>query len=471
MLPNKKLPFHWLLALTLGPLLSLHVQGLYNSPEEMPPLGPLGGSGTVSSTDGNAFSLPLKNTAPQNRKSFAVGNSFFKENWVSSPSSVKSRQGLGPLFNANSCSSCHFRDGRGQPPLSPDEPMESMLVRIGIQGKKAPHGGPLGDAHYGDQIQNKALTGVPVEADMRVKYKTIIGEYPDGEKYKLSQPIYFFKHKAHGPLDAKIVYSPRVASSVQGLGLLEALSDEDILKNEDPLDSNSDGISGRANWVWDFQAKKKSLGRFGWKANQPHILQQTAGAFLGDMGITSFLFAEQNCSSAQTECQKSYKINEPEISKKNLMHVVVYTQLLAVPAQRKESPEILKAGRYLFHKVGCSQCHVETFKTSSHHPLKELHNQIIHPYTDLLLHDMGKDLADNREDYLASGQEWRTPPLWGIGMIKVVNRHTRFLHDGRAKSIEEAILWHGGESESSREKFKNLNADDRKKVLRFLESL
>jgi CxxC motif-containing protein (DUF1111 family) len=256
-----------------------------------------------------------------------------------------------------------------------------------------------------------------------------------------------------------------------GLGLLELVSEWDIFALADRRDVDGDGVSGRPNLVWDETQQAMRLGRFGWKANQPNLTQQTAAALIGDLGITSSYFPAQNCTAAQTQCQAAVAGGEPEISDATLASLVLYTQTLAVPARRAwDNPEVLR-GKALFAAANCTACHVETLSTRAGGEIPELSGQVIHPYTDLLLHDMGEDLADGRPDFLATGSEWRTPPLWGIGLVKTVNQHTRFLHDGRAHDLAEAVLWHGGEGSASREAFRDMSARDRQALIRFLESL
>jgi CxxC motif-containing protein (DUF1111 family) len=256
-----------------------------------------------------------------------------------------------------------------------------------------------------------------------------------------------------------------------GLGLLEALAAADIEALADPDDDDGDGISGRANHVWDPITQTTVLGRFGWKANQAGLRQQVAGAFLGDMGITSSLAPDDNCPASQLDCAAAPNGGTPELDESLLTAVTVYSRLLAVPARRDvDDPEVL-AGRELFRAIGCADCHVPKHQTGTLAGFPELSDQTIWPYTDLLLHDMGDGLADGRRDFAADGREWRTPPLWGIGLFEVVNEHTLYLHDGRARNLAEAVLWHGGEGQAARDRFAALAAGDRAVLLRFLGSL
>jgi CxxC motif-containing protein (DUF1111 family) len=264
--------------------------------------------------------------------------------------------------------------------------------------------------------------------------------------------------------------SPRIAPQLPGVGLLEVVPEGDIMALADADDRDGDGISGRPNLVWDFLANEVRLGRFGWKANVPTLLQQNASAFLGDIGITSSPFSDTNCTSVEIACLEAPNGGSPEVDDLKLDRVTFYTQTLAVPARRSVEDPMVTAGEDLFTEIGCTSCHVASLNTGTS-DVPELSNQLIHAYTDLLLHDMGPGLADGRPDFEASGKEWRTPPLWGIGLIETVNGHTRLLHDGRARTIEEAILWHAGEAEAARARFTSLTLDQVEALLAFLESL
>jgi CxxC motif-containing protein (DUF1111 family) len=253
--------------------------------------------------------------------------------------------------------------------------------------------------------------------------------------------------------------------------LIEAIKQEDIIKNQDILDTNNDGISGKANFIIDVPSNKKVLGRFGWKATRGTLLHHIAGAASEDMGLTSSIFPKLNCMHIQKECSKQINGGTPEISQKQINMLQVYMQTLAVPRQRDVNDKEVIAGSNLFKKIGCENCHVSTYITGKHKDHEELSNRVIKPYSDFLLHNMGPELDDGLQEGKVKSREWKTPPLWGIGLVKVVNRHTRFLHDGRAKSIEEAILWHGGEGLGSKEKFLSLSAKERRKILKFLSSL
>jgi len=425
------------------------------------------GTATVFDKSSNAFGHELPGLDGDNGLFFFVGNSFFRQNWIAAPSSTTARDGLGPLFQARSCSSCHLLDGRGQPPLDPNGESIGLLMRMSIMGTGA-HGEPLGDPTYGDQLQDNAIQGVSYEGKLNITYSELAGTYPDGNTYSLRVPNYTINQLQYGNLSAT-QFSPRVAQQVIGLGLLEAVPEQTILANADPADANGDGISGKANYVWDAQHQTTALGRFGWKANQPSIYQQVCGAFLGDMGITTPLFNIENCG-AIPNCQNITNGGSPEIPNDDLNKIVIYSRTLAVPARRDWQEQDVLEGKKLFTALACDKCHTPKMQTGTA-DITALSNQTIRPYTDLLLHDMGNALADNRPDFLADGNEWRTQPLWGLGLIQTVNNHTFLLHDGRARNIEEAILWHGGEAEKSKEDFKKLSKTDRDKLILFLNTL
>lgn len=429
-----------------------------------------GGQVTVFNRSVNAFGLPAPGLTRQEERLFGVGNSFFNQNWVQAPASTTARDGLGPYFNARSCAACHFKDGRGRPPEFDGERPTGYLVRVSVPGEQDAVGGPVGHERYGDQIQDNALLGLPAEATVRVNYVEEPGTFADGTPYSLRRPIVSFTDEAFGPIEG-LALSPRVGNHMSGLGLLNAVPESDILALADPDDTDGDGISGRPNYVWNAEEGRATLGRFGWKANQPNVRQQVAGAFLGDIGITTPVFPDENCIAAVSPCDTTPNGGTPEIDPDDFEKVVLYSSTLAVPARRNwDDPTVLR-GKALFREIGCASCHVPQLKTGISSVADALSNQTIRPYTDLLLHDMGERLADNREDFLASGSEWRTPPLWGIGLFETVNGHTFFLHDGRARNITEAILWHGGEGETARERFRQLSASERDALLQFLNSL
>ena len=433
----------------------------------------LGGATTVFDVSGSAFSFPARNLDDDGQSAFALGNHFFRRNWVTAPASIAGNDGLGPTFNATSCDACHFHDGRGAPPTTPDELFVGLLIRLSVPGQDE-HGAPLGDPAYGGQFNQNAILGVPAEGNAKVRYDEVPGTYADGEAYSLRRPTYELTDLAFGPLAPGIMLSPRVGQAMVGLGLLQAIPEETILGLADPDDRDGDGISGRANMVWNQRAAKATLGRFGWKANQPTIEQQVAGAFLGDIGITSELDPLENCTPAQSGCTKAISggtPGAPELSQQKLDAVTRYSLTIAVPSRRAWTTPEVRRGEALFATAGCASCHAPKLQTGVLDGFPALSNQTIRPFTDLLLHDLGPDLADNRPDFLASGTEWRTAPLWGLGLQQAVSKHQFLLHDGRARGPAEAILWHGGEAARARDAFRAMPKADRDSLLAFLQDL
>ncbi|MCQ4143081.1 di-heme oxidoredictase family protein [Vogesella sp. AC12] len=463
-------PASWLAAgLILGGLVgftSLPELAPYHDGDEK-----LGGDTTVYETGRNAFSLSAANMASERQTRFFVGNSFFKKAWVEAPSSTTARDGLGPHFIARSCGACHALDGRGAPPqfdkqLQAEQPM-ALLFRLSVPGASDPQPEP----NYGGQFNNDAIPGVKPEGKVQIIYQPQTGSFPDGEPFELLQPQYRFTELGYGPLHPQLQVSPRIAPQMIGLGLLEAIREQDILANARAQAAANLGVSGRANYVPDAYAGKTLIGRFGWKANVATIAHQSAGAFNGDIGITSRHFAQEECLPAQRDCRQAARGGKPEIPADKLDAVIFYSRTLAVPAQREADSAEVRRGKWLFSQAQCSSCHVASYTTGPLRGLPEVSGQKISPYTDLLLHNMGPGLADGRPDGLANGQEWKTPPLWGIGLFADVNGHTRYLHDGRARNLSEAILWHGGEAEAAKQRFMAFNKTDRAALLRFLESL
>lgn len=439
-----------------------------------------GGTATVQRSDRNAYSLPSANLSPERRLDFSVGNSFFRNPWVIAPSTTTARDGLGPLFNTNACQNCHVRDGRGHPPEPDASNAVSMLVRLSIPDqpqyvKEIERLGVVPEPVYGTQLQDMAIPGVAPEGKVRVTYTTETVTFEDGHQVELRRPKLQITQLGYGPMHPDTRFSARVAPPMIGLGLLEAIPEAAILANADPHDRNGDGIRGRANQVWDDAAGKAVLGRFGWKAGQPNVNQQNVHAFSGDMGLTSTLLPFDDCTPAQTACLAAPNGDgadgEKEVSDNILRLVTFYTRNLGVPARRDVAAPQVLAGKTLFFQAGCQGCHTPQFTTAADTPEPELANQVIRPYSDLLLHDMGPDLADERSEFKASGQDWRTAPLWGIGLSETVSGHTQFLHDGRARNLLEAVLWHGGEAQAARNHVLTFNAEQRAALLAFLNSL
>ncbi len=429
----------------------------------------LGGETTRPLAAQNAFSFQAANAPRHHQRDFSFGNRLFNTNWVEAPASVKSFDGLGPLFNRVSCSGCHTKDGRGRPPESGAGPMDSMLLRISIPGTDV-HGGPKPVPGYGDQLSERGLPGISAEGVARITYTDVPGHYGDGEPYVLRRPHVVVDDPAYGLLPAATMMSARVAPQMIGLGLLEAVPDATLAALADPQDHDGDGISGRPNHVWNAGSQKMETGRFGWKAGQPDLLNQNAGAALGDIGLTSQIRSQENCEAVQAACSAALVGGTPDIDGRFLAKLTLYTQSLAVPAQRHADDPAVRRGAEMFRSIGCASCHMPSLQTAGA-ALPELANQTFHPFTDLLLHDMGEGLADNRPEFDATGREWRTPPLWGLGLVPLVNGHDLLLHDGRARGFAEAILWHGGESETAKEAFRTAPKDQRDALIAFLKSL
>ncbi|USW97164.1 c-type cytochrome [Pseudomonas proteolytica] len=438
-----------------------------------------GGSTTVRKTDQNAFSLPSANLAPTRRLDFSVGNSFFRNPWVIAPATTTARDGLGPLFNTNACQNCHIKDGRGHPPLPEASNAVSMLVRLSIPdsppyAKVIEQLGIVPEPVYGGQLQDMAVPGVVPEGKVRVDYSPVNVTFKDGTVVELRKPRLQITQLGYGAMHPDTRFSARVAPPMIGLGLLEAISDADILQNASKR-PDKNGVLGRPNWVWDDARQKTVLGRFGWKAGQPNLNQQNVHAFSGDMGLTTSLRPFDDCTDAQVACKQAPNGNgengEQEVSDNILRLVLFYTRNLAVPARRDVNEQQVLAGKNLFFQAGCQSCHTPTFTTAANAAEPELANQVIRPYSDLLLHDMGEGLADNRTEFKAGGRDWRTPPLWGIGLTQTVSGHTQFLHDGRARNLLEAVLWHGGEAQAAQQHVLSFNAEQRAALLAFLNSL
>jgi CxxC motif-containing protein (DUF1111 family) len=435
-----------------------------------------------------AFSHFSPNMGLAKEMDFKIGNAMFRKFWVSAPASTKSSDGLGPLYNARACQSCHLKDGRGEPPRGQniEDRSVSMFLRLSIPPETAEQRAALAEGHlsvipeptYGTQLQELGIQGHVGEGRMVIDYEEVPVTLAGGEVVSLRRPTYRVEDLGYGPLHPKTMISPRLAPQMIGLGLIEAIPADDILALEDPDDRDGDGISGRANWVWSIENKKLMLGRFGWKAGQPTVLQQSADAFAGDIGIGNWIapYAWGDCTPAQSLCRNAPHGGTPksphgEINAKLLDLVGFYARNLAVPSRRDpDAPDVL-AGKRLFHEIGCASCHVPSFTTGDDTPDAHLRGQMIWPYSNFLLHDMGEGLADGRPEARASGREWRTAPLWGIGLTEIVNGHTFFLHDGRARNLTEAILWHGGEALRARDGFAGLSPQDRARLIEFVNSL
>jgi CxxC motif-containing protein (DUF1111 family) len=389
----------------------------------LPPAAQSGGATTVTDASRHAFGRSLANLRRERWPLLRSGKELFVRRWTAPP--------LGPLHNAVSCAGCHFLDGRGGP-----DGEAPVLLRLGVPG---PDGRRLPEPRYGVQIQDLAVAGARAEGSVSLRWEEVAGRYPDGAPYRLRRPRWRLERLAHGPLHRAVRLSPRIPPSLVGLGLLEAVPEATLRRLADPADADGDGIAGRLG-----------PGRFGWKAGEATLLSQVTRALSEDLGLA-------------------------ELSGGEPRRLAAYVQLLAVPARRGlDRPEVQR-GEVLFRQTGCTGCHLPELRTDPAAPLPELAGQTIRPYTDLLLHDLGRDLADlrrsGRPDDTPASRAWRTAPLWGLGLLGTVTGEVRLLHDGRARTPEEAILWHGGEARRAREAFRALDGAGREDLLRFLESL
>lgn len=418
-----------------------------------------GGATTVDDTSPRGLGRVVGNLAPERWRDVLAGKGVFQRVWRAAPAPGPGA-GLGPLYNAASCSDCHFLDGRGGPP-SEVTPDVRLLARLAVGG--------AGDPIYGGQLSELAEDGLPSEGRLAVDYAPRPVLLPDGTAIATRRPVYRWDGAPWGAASPEVALSPRMPAALAGMGLLEAIAAEDVVAAEDPDDRDGDGISGRASWVPDAVTGRRVLGRFGWKASQPTVEQQIAAAFRDDMGLTSWVRPETACTPHQRACRD--RDGAEEVSRRDLALVTGYVRLLAVPRRREPAAPEVRRGRALFLDIGCAGCHTPRHTTGEHPQLPELSRQTIYPYTDLLLHDLGDELADGVREHEAAGREWRTPPLWGLGLLRSIHGRLRLLHDGRARSVEEAVLWHGGEARAARQRYEALAEGERASVVRFVESL
>ncbi|MBN9548848.1 MAG: c-type cytochrome [Alphaproteobacteria bacterium] len=447
-----------------------------------------GGAGTSrKDVNRDAFSQSSANITFEQEATFKLGNALFRKNWVSSPSSTQASDGLGPLFNERACQNCHLQDGRGRPPEGVGS--TSMFLRLARDAGNAGNAEERAaladhkvlnfpDPVYGTQLQALAVPGLKGEGRMRVDYQEQKVTLGDGTVVSLRKPSYSVEDPGYGPLDPRTTLSPRLTPPMIGLGLIEQIAPADILAHADPDDRDGDGISGRPNIVRDELSGAVTLGRFGWKAQTASIRQQAADAFAGDIGISTPEMPKHwgDCTQAQKDCLAmpngvQERLGAVEAPPPVMDLVTFYSQNLAVPARRDIGKPDVLAGKKQFYEMGCIACHTPKFVTMRGTPDKAQAFQLIWPYSDFLLHDMGEGLADGQRVGEATGSEWRTPPLWGIGLTATVNGNAFYLHDGRARTLAEAILWHGGEGQKARDRFAGATAADRDALIKFLESL
>ncbi|WP_296403808.1 di-heme oxidoredictase family protein [Psychrobacter sp.] len=458
-----------------------------------------GGDTGISIASSESYSKPSSNIPASRKGNFFIGNAFFKQPWVVAPSSTDNRDGLGALFNVAACQSCHIKDGRGHAPLHADDNADSLLIRLAMPATTEQQRLALKNSDiekvshsvYGGQLQDRGIQGVPAEAKVAVTWTQVPVTFEDGHVVTLRRPNFQLKNPGYGSFDADLMISPRVALPMIGLGLLEHIPAQAIQGQADPNDVDNDSISGKYNWVLDPQTGKKSLGKFGWKAGQTRLITQNMSAFNEDMGLTSRIRPIESCTKNQSHCLKAQTGADDqgdgkppvEVSDEVARFVEFYTQNLAVPDRRNANDKIVLAGKKRFYDMGCQSCHTPRYQLpKGKGDNLEQHGQIIYPYTDLLLHDMGDDLADRtiagklpardaQVEFLATSYEWRTPALWGIGLAQTVDSQATFLHDGRARTPMEAVLWHGGEAQTHKQQVLKLDKKGREELQAFLDSL
>ena len=445
-----------------------------------------GAATSLADVNRDAFSHFAPNLGFEGERDFKLGNGLFKKLWVSSPSSTKASDGLGPLYNARSCQRCHRKDGRGHPPEGPDDTATSMFLRLSVPPRTDAERKALAEKTmlhipeptYGGQLQDFAIQGLKAEGRMAIDYEDVPVTLGDGTVVTLRKPSYSVTHLGYGDMAPDVMLSPRVAPQMIGLGLIEEIHPADILRRADPEDANGDGISGKPSMVRDGKTGELALGLYGWKASTATVRAQSASAFAGDIGISTpdAMTPYGDCTAKQTECLARANGVQPHLGDSEapdpvLDLVVFYSKNLAVPARRDVNDAQVLRGKQLFYETGCVACHTPKFVTRRDAEQPEHRFQLIWPYSDFLLHDMGEGLGDGRPVGDADGNEWRTAPLWGIGLTETVNGHTYFLHDGRARNLLEAVLWHGGEAQAARDKVAAMPKEDRDALIRFLESL
>jgi len=462
-----------------------------------------GGETGITITSSESYSKPSSNLTASRKGNFFIGNAFFKQPWVLAPASTDSRDGLGGLFNVAACQSCHVKDGRGHAPMTAEDDADSLLIRLAMPATTDEQRQQLQSsliekiAHpvYGGQLQDRGIQGVPAEARIAVQWTDKPVTFADGHIETLRAPTFNLTKPGYGAFDDELMVSPRIALPMIGLGLLEQIPDEDIKKqavsNNKNADKNANSIRGKFNWVMDPQTGKHALGRFGWKAGQTKLITQNQSAFSEDMGLTSNIRPHESCMPAQTAClnattgadEQGNGKSPVEVNDEVVKFVEFYTRNLAVPNRRNADDKLVLAGKKHFYDMGCQSCHTPRYQLpKTNDDNLEQHGQVIYPYTDLLLHDMGDGLADRtiagklppktvQVEFLANSYEWRTPALWGIGLAQTVDPQATFLHDGRARTLMEAVLWHSGEAQKQQQKVLKLDKQGRAELNAFLKSL
>lgn len=429
----------------------------------------IGSPAAIAQAGRDAFTQPTAGLSGAERVTFRTGQNLFHQAWLVAPSHEQPDvDGLGPLHNRLSCIACHVGNGRGEPPRGAPDVMRSMVVRLSVPGRDT-HGGPQPHPIYGDQLNPDGIPSVPGEGKAILVWHDFVETLADGTRVSMRRPELRFRDLAYGPLGDDVLTSVRIAPPVFGVGLLEAVPEAEILRRAVTRDGDGNGIRGRANRVWDIVSGTQVVGRFGWKANQAGLRQQVASAFRDDLGITSSIRPDENCMPPQAACRAAASGGQPELSDSQLDAVMLYLRALAPPRRRNIDDARVRRGEALFAAIGCAACHVPTLPVVAGKGFAGVTE--IHPYTDLLLHDMGDGLADRRPDFVAGPRDWRTPPLWGLGLTAIVGDQESYLHDGRARSVTEAILWHGGEAQGAADAFRALTTAERNALLTFLNSL
>ncbi|HTA81291.1 MAG TPA: di-heme oxidoredictase family protein [Bacteroidia bacterium] len=456
----------------LSVIISVLVMYSCSKPGTPPPDNPYlsAGNETVFDNGSTAFGDDFPVISGSQLRFHDDGEAVFNNTFVYNPNLAFT--GLGPVYNNSSCLGCHVGLGEGNPP-APGGPLVSMLFRISIPGK-GPYGGPNPVPGYGGQLQNNAVGGAVPEGTIDIQYTNVNLSFADGTPYQLQIPQYTVTGTyTNWPSNALI--SGRVAPRLVGLGILEQIPENEILENVhgNLAMGDTSQINGKPNYVYDYTNQQMELGRFGWKCEAPSILQQTAGAYNQDMGVTNYVFPEESTYGQGQFAYVPAGDPSPELPDSELNENVFYVQTLAPPARRNVYDAQVVHGQQIFNSAGaqCASCHSPTLTTGVNFSFSIMSNLKVHAYTDMLLHDMGGGLADNRPTFSATGRQWRTAPLWGIGLVPLIDPQGQYLHDGRARTLMEAIMWHGGEAYNAKEYVRNLSAYDRDALIAFLQSL
>lgn len=412
---------------------------------------------------------PSLSTDGMGRMEYTLGQSIFERIWVSAPASTEAADGLGPLFNARSCVACHPAGARPQALVDDKGPVPSLLMRLGLVDG-------MPDPVYGVQLQNEGVAGVPAEGKLALAFETHEAALAEGSRLALRKPVATIEALGYGPLSPATRTGLRIGPAIHGIGPLDRIANDDILQAADPDDRDGDGISGRPAWL--DQARTK-LGRFGWKAVQPDMIHQNAHAFMADLGLSSELFPESQgeCTTGQQACRSAPSGASPQYDNLEVSPLLMgvldrFVAEAVLPAhgpQPPADPSAIARGKEIFAAAGCQACHRESYDVIWPADAKEPRR--ISPYSDLLLHDMGEGLAEELPEGAAQGAEWRTAPLWGLRWALDAKGEGALLHDGRARTLLEAILWHGGEGQAARDHVAGLSSDERAALVIFLSNL